>query len=91
MIKWHGLSNREDRIVVKIGMRAAKELELDMKSVEMDITACHLNGCKLRLLDLLKSDKFNFTHDVYGIAAHLDRKTGKLTGCFWPRYAIPGQ
>lgn len=52
----------------------------------MDITACHLNGCPLRLQELLDADSFNFSHDVFGIAKHIDRRTGKLTGHFLPRF-----
>lgn len=53
----------------------------------MDITACHANGCPLKLHDLLVGSEFDFTHDVFGISRHLDRKTGKLQNCFLPRYA----
>jgi hypothetical protein len=53
----------------------------------MDITACHLNGCPLRLGELLGADDANFAHDVFGIRRHLNRETGKLEDCFCPRYA----
>lgn len=36
---------------------------------------------------LLAADEFNFIHDVCGITRHLDRETGKLTGCFLPRFS----
>lgn len=54
---------------------------------EMDIKACHLNGCPLDLDSLYVAKDGDFGHDVFGIRAHLDRNTGQLTGCFVPRYA----
>lgn len=53
---------------------------------KMDIAACHLNGTPLRLAKWLAADDFNFVHDLYGIDAHMDRSTGRLTGCFVPRF-----
>jgi hypothetical protein len=56
-------------------------------SIMMDISACHANGNRLRLDDLLTADDFNFAHDVFGIERHMDRETGKLTDCFSPRFS----
>lgn len=56
-------------------------------NLEMDITACHLNGCPLDLQGLLGASDFEFAHDVQGIRIHIDRATGHLFGCFSPRYA----
>lgn len=56
---------------------------------QMDITATHLNGTPLDLDRLLAFDDLNFVHDVFGIARHLDRSTGKLQNCFVPRSAQP--
>jgi hypothetical protein len=53
----------------------------------MDLTACHANGTPLRLADLLAADDFNVAHDVGGISRHIDHDTGRLTGCFLPRFA----
>jgi hypothetical protein len=55
--------------------------------VEMDITACHASGNPLRLDDLLAADDFNFAHDVFGIARHLNRETGELQNFFSPRFS----
>ncbi len=55
-------------------------------NMEMDIKACHLNGTPLRLEDWLTADNFNFTHDLYGINAHMDRGTGRLRDHFIPRF-----
>ena len=56
----------------------------------MDLTACHLNGNALDLGRLLKSDDTTFSHDITGIQAHLDRKTGKLVDHFCPRCSAEG-
>lgn len=57
-----------------------------MSDAEMDLTACHLNGNPLDLAALAEADDFNFSHDVFGIRKHLNRKTGKLMDFFTPRY-----
>lgn len=83
----------EDALIAKIaararamaiGANAAKSSQLDWL---MDITACHSNGCPLRLADLLDADDANFGHDVFGIRRFIDRNTGKLGGFFLPRFA----
>lgn len=56
----------------------------------MDVTATHLNGNPIDLKKLLDADDFNFAHDVFGIARHLDRDDnsptgGQLLGFFSPR------
>lgn len=56
-------------------------------SLRMDLTACHCNGCQLRLADLLAAAEFDLAHDVGGIRNCMDRTTGKLNGGFLPRYA----
>lgn len=61
----------------------------DITDMEMNITATHLNGCRLDLLKLLSADDFNFYHDIFGINQHLDRNTGALRDCFVPRCAKP--
>jgi hypothetical protein len=51
-----------------------------------DIDMCDKKN-KLRLRDLLYADEANFVHDVFGIRAELNRKTGELEHCFSPRYS----
>ena len=91
MIKWN--ASREDiETMSKIATRAvelATETGIEYKKVDalMDINAVHSNGCPLHLNDLLAADDFNFSHDVFGIRRHLDRRTGKLQDFFLPRYA----
>lgn len=53
----------------------------------MDLTACHANGCPLDFAGLLAAEPLDFTHDICGIARHMNRETGKLGGCFLPRCA----
>lgn len=58
----------------------------------MDFAAVHLNGNPLRLADLREADDFNFAHDAFGIARHLDRDDasptgGQLLDCFSPRFS----
>lgn len=52
----------------------------------MDLSACIAQGVPLRLDDLLAADASNFAHDVVGIRRHINRETGKLEGCFLPRF-----
>lgn len=89
-INWK-ITKEDNALVVAIVERALKdspdELDLDKLDLAMDLTACHLNGCPLRLKELLEADEFNFAHDVFGIRNHIDRTTGKLTGFFEPRFA----
>lgn len=59
---------------------------IDDTDVRMSLTACHLNGCPLKLAELLKADDFNFVHDVIGINRHVSRDTGKLLNHFLPRF-----
>lgn len=81
----------DTQLITQIALRAIDRYgkQFDGVSIAMDITACHLNGCPLRLMDLLKADDFNFGHDVLGIRKHLNRDTGKLEDCFLPRFAAP--
>lgn len=81
----------ERQVIFAIATRAGHiikehKLRLAMSDVAMDIIACHCNGCPLRLDDLLAADDTNFIHDVFGINRHLDRKTGALKDCFYPRF-----
>lgn len=73
----------EHRIISLIAQRAlpffgGSAVTPTRLQITMDITACHSNGCPLRLQDLLDADDFNFLHDVTGIYHHINRKTGVL-------------
>lgn len=64
------------------------------ETMRIDLSAC-LNGAfraeqaipGFSLERLEGFDDFNFTHDVVGIARHLNRKTGDMGGHFLPRCA----
>jgi hypothetical protein len=76
--------------IVNRAMKMAKKSGIDYSPVtcRMDIIACHNNGCELDLQRLLEADDFNFSHDVFGIASHINRETGKLERFFSPRFSI---
>ena len=87
------VSKEDAAIIEKIVDRAIKAArgagwEYDALDARMDIAACHRNGTPLNLADLLAADDFNFSHDVFGIRRHIDRRTGKLLNHFWPRCAM---
>lgn len=84
-------NKNEHRLINEIADRAsalALQAGGEYPSVEaaMDITAVHVNDCRLRLADLLSAERFDFSHDVFGIRRHLNRSTGKLEDCFSPRF-----
>jgi hypothetical protein len=75
--------------ITKRALTIAKEqgYRIDGLEMDMDITACHLNGCALDLGALADAPNFDFAHDVFGIRRHINRTTGQLEDCFLPRYA----
>lgn len=88
MIKWD-VSKKELQLIRKIAERAFNlqrpDSKRDIVDWQMDITACHANGNPLDLEKLLGADDFNFAHDAFGIAGHINRSTGQLENCFLPR------
>lgn len=91
LIRWHTTKATKaaiTRIVDRaIEMSRRAGVSRDEHSLEMDITACHLNGMPLKLDALEKADDFNFAHDVFGIERHIDRETAQLRNFFVPRFA----
>lgn len=88
------VSQKDKAIIHKIAKRASEKatkigFSYPIMTVEMDITAVHANGNRLRLRDLRDADDFNFCHDVLGIRTHLNRDTGHLENFFVPRYSKP--
>jgi len=81
-------ANAEERkLIGAIALRAVCEMkELDQETVEMDITAAHLNGCPLDLKRLLCASKLVLLHDVLGINRNISHETGALQNCFLPRF-----
>ena len=86
-------ANPEDlRKIMAVTVRAASLMNFSMYGnsrldVSMDLTACHVNACELDLDGLLAASDGDLVHDVGGIMAHLNRRTGKLEDYFMPRYA----
>ena len=86
-------TSRETKQIIDIMLRAASLMNFESRGssrleVTMDLTACHLNGRRLDLEGLLTATPSDLIHDVAGIIRHIDRETGKLTGCFLPRYGM---
>lgn len=87
------VSDSDSKTIKAIADRAAamaieEQIDYDRIQIQMDVTATHANGCRLRLLELLKAADFDFAHDVFGIRRHLNRATGDLGDHFVPRYAV---
>ena len=85
-------TDEDAQLIFAVAKRAkqlcSKPRQFDVLGFEMDVTACHVNGCPLKLTEWLAADDFNFLHDAAGIQRHIDRTTGKLGDCFWPRFAV---
>lgn len=82
------VSRTDSALITKIVDRAALHIQnMDKMQVRMSLTACHANGCPLRLADLAEADDFNLIHDVCGIHNTVSRDTGKIEGHFLPRFA----
>ncbi len=88
MINWN-VSKDDGGVIRKLAKRAYPREALKRQNTEMDLMACHNNGCPLDLKRMLAADDFNFWHDVNGIARHLDHDSGELTDCFLPRFSKP--
>ena len=91
VLNWK-VSKSEMTTINEISRRAvamAQELGHDIPIMDfhMDITACHANGCPLKLSELASAPQFDFAHDVFGIRRHINRETGQLEDCFLPRYS----
>lgn len=85
---------QERGVIRQIARRAIAEIQAfsaagrSALDIEMDLRACHANGCMLRLEQLLAASAMDFAHDVGGIVRCLDRTTGRIL-TFSPRYARP--
>lgn len=82
----------ESKIIMAIAQRAVAAahkagVNYTVLDADMDVTACHANGNRLRLQALLDADDFNFAHDIFGIRNCLNRETGKLERHFSPRFS----
>jgi len=91
MVSFH-VSKEDAALIADIVARALPRLHragasTTMQELSMDITAVHDNGMPLRLFELAVAHDFDFMHDVAGIHANIDRRTGHLRNCFVPRCA----
>ena len=81
-------SNDDDEIIYQCALRAKNiNSKIKVLTVIFDLTSVNLHT-PLQLKELLNSDEFNFTHDVFGIINHINRETGKLENSFQPRFAV---
>ncbi len=83
---------KDDRLVIVEIAKRAEIMDLmmfDRLSLIMDIEAVHAE-VGLKLIELLKADDLNFSHDIVGIQQNIDRRTKKLKNLFLPRYAKGG-
>jgi len=89
MVSFKVDSKQEAWIEAVIGRALARGLVFpaDRLNATMDLTALVANGCPMDWKGLLDGRDVDFSHDFWGIRAHLDRKTGKLTDFFVPRHA----
>lgn len=86
-------TDEERAIIERIAKRACAlyhiygNTDVDERDIQMDLEACHCNGCPLRLADMEQADDFDLMHDITSINAHLNHDTGKLERWFLPRLA----
>lgn len=91
-IRFNG-TKEEDALIKRIADRyqalmLQHKFKVRRPDLDMDIAACHYNGCMLDLEKLLAFDDFNLSHDVTGIIRNLNRRTGKLGNFFLPRCSV---
>lgn len=81
--------SKEDLLKIRDVVKRAQEVipGIPFGDAEMDLTATHLNGNPLDLDAMLTGRKFDLIHDICGIMYNLDRHTGKLLNCFFPRFS----
>lgn len=92
-MKWKA-TPEDAKLIGEIALRAwslltNKRKSQDLERIAEDLTACHLNGCPLRLTSMLWSSDHDLMHDVTLIFKRIDRRTGKLTGDELPIYHMP--
>lgn len=86
-LKFGELSKSEFKTVDVIVQRAlAMNEQIGELDLIMTLSAVHAHT-PLRLDELSTTDDGNFIHDVFGMLRFIDRKTGRLTCHFSPRFA----
>lgn len=88
-INWK-VSLEDTALIERVADRVMRvsNLDWDATHLQMDLTACHNNGCPLRLQDMLDAKPFDLMHDILGINRHINRETGQLEDSFVPRFAV---
>ena len=86
-IKYTTTEDDAELIAAIVNRAVQEDSRLDRTTLMMDLSATNANYCGLRLADLLAAPDYDFLHDIYGIYRHINRETGKLDGCFRPRYS----
>lgn len=77
------------RIIARaVALYAAAGDPVEPIHVRMNLSCVHATT-PLRLADMADAPDFDFGHDIFGIERHLDKDTGRLGGCFLPRFARP--
>ncbi len=88
MLKFRA-TKKEMLMIAKIADRAEKlGIGYDRMTMVMDVEVCHSNGSPLDIPALLEASDADFAHDINGIRRHINRETGKLEGCFFPRCGL---
>jgi hypothetical protein len=80
------LDNDHLNLVVDRAIRQQLNQHPDKISLKMDLIATNNHVIKLDFRGLFEADDFNFTHDICGIQACLNRETGEMERCFLPRF-----
>ena len=78
------MTKRDFVLIRAISARGSRLLQRSAAFLALDLVTCHLET-PLNLAKLHGFPDSDFVHDVAGINQHLDRETGELTNCFWPR------
>ena len=89
MIAWDKITKEDIKLITHIQKRAYSIWpDINVMTLNMDLTACQVGDTPLDLEKLLAFDDFNFSHDIGGITQHIDRETGKLMDRFSPRCTL---
>lgn len=74
-------------LIIQIALRASEfGCDFHLVVVAHDLAMLHLNGCPLRLKDLLDAPFIEFWDEMFRIRQNLDRKTGKLRHGLLPHF-----
>ena len=87
MVNWKDVKKGDTLGAAAVVERAVNEGTcVDPISLQLDLEAVSLS-VSMDWEGLLKASEGNFYHDLDGIQRYLNRETGKLENCFFPRFA----